>query len=242
MRINGNAEDPNYNSTVATLHRQLGRNAIQGNDGNAIIDGTNRLPRAQTSINIDPSQAAKIESIIQNIERQHGSGMSVEQAFVMLGSQDGNGNVNITDVVIDENFFRQQQQLAMQRVRENGGEQRLGEISAVNSPMQVDRIRQHLGNRNITNPVVIHGHTHPESRYGNISNNYSLHDMWAYRDLQASADSMRSDAHVYGMLINNTMDVNVVGFNSDSRQFEKHDNVSVGRARLPSFSGDYHNR
>lgn len=234
---------PIYDSTMQTLNNQIGYR-YGGDGGNDIVRNTGNLPSNGSNIIIDESQIETIAQIRNNMARQKGTGLTVEQAFTMLGHKDENGNIVITNVVANQGVFEQNLEKA-RRIQEARRlnpniKQKMPEAEFTRD-LQI-AMGKHLHDKSIKNPVVIHGHTHPQSIFGDKSNNYSIHDLWGYRELQATGDAIRDDAQVLGMVINDAADFNVVGFNSSDRQFEKYDNISIGDTRLPSFSRNYGSR
>ncbi len=172
----------------------------------------------------------KLAYIKSTIDRQKGTGTIEELPFAMIGEKDNQGNVVISDILYDKKQFE---------IRLDDATPGSLDTAVANFDGNLARqMSNHLQNKNIKNPVVIHGHTHPQHLGvdSRITGNYSLSDMNAYQQFEENVKNVNPNAQTFGMVINEFGDFNTVGFNARSNKFEKFDNIYLGQDKLPSFT------
>ena len=183
---------------------------------------------------IKPELVEKLAYIKSTIDRQKGTGTIEELPFAMIGEKDNNGNIIINDIIFEKTKFENRLEEAIPGSLDTAVATFDGELSR--------QMSNYLQNKNIKNPVVIHGHTHPQHLGvdSRLTSNFSLGDINAYQQFEESVKSVNPNAETYGMVINEFGDFNTVGFDTQSKKFEKIDNVFLGQDKLPSFSkGNY---
>lgn len=231
----------NINQTLQSLYNSNMQSSIE--TGLATVDKShiantpiscNLLQQNSSKIIISEELIEKLTYIKSTIDRQKNTGKMEELPFAMLGHKDESGRVIITDIIYESAQFEQR--------LSNAQPGSLDTASAVFNENLSQAMSNHLQQKNISHPVVIHGHTHPQHLgvSSNLTNNFSLADMNAYQQFQENTQRVNPNAEVMGMVVNEIGDFNVVNYNSSNNTFERASSVQVGDTLLPSFSDGHY--
>ncbi|MBR3885502.1 MAG: hypothetical protein IKJ33_03450 [Clostridia bacterium] len=211
-----------------------GRKSVDANHIENAPISCNLLQQNGSKIIIKDELVEKLAYIKSTIDRQKNTGKLEELPFAMMGYKDEQGNVIISDIVYDSTMFEER--------LDNARPGSLDTAAAIFDEKLSRKMSNHLQRKDISHPVVIHGHTHPQHLgvSDKLTNNFSLADMEAYQQFQTNTQRVNPNAEVFGMVVNEIGDFNIVTYNSQENTFERVNQVAVGDTSLPSFSDGHY--